>query len=103
DVHGNGQVDIITGTGSGAPHVKVFDTASGALERSFFAFDPQLVGGVQVATVGFNTDHSDDVLLGAGPLGAPQVRLLDFLTLAEVDNCFAFDPLCRGGVSVGGG
>ena len=33
----------------GAPHVKVFDAATGALRAGFYAYDPKFFGGVRVA------------------------------------------------------
>src|SRR5207248_577426 len=50
DVTGDGTADIITAAGAGAgPHVKVFDGATGAEVRSFFAYGPSFPGGVTVA------------------------------------------------------
>jgi hypothetical protein len=54
DVNGDGRADIITSTGpGGAPHVRIFDGATGAplagLLGSFFAYAPGFTGGVFVA------------------------------------------------------
>jgi hypothetical protein len=47
DVNGNVYADVIVGTGpGGAPDVRTFSGASGALLDRFFAFDDGVVGGV---------------------------------------------------------
>ena len=42
-----------------------------------------------------------DLVIGAGVNGAPEVRVLDALSLQGLDNFFAFDPAWIGGVFVG--
>jgi FG-GAP-like repeat/FG-GAP repeat len=65
DVNGDGRDDIITGAGfGGGPHVKVFDGASGAEIRSFFAFGTSYTGGVSVASGDFDNDTFDDIVAG---------------------------------------
>ena len=51
DVNYDGRADVIVGAGPGAPggHVKVFDGVTGQQVLSFFAFDPNFLGGVRVA------------------------------------------------------
>src|SRR5260221_7883229 len=52
DVNRDGRADIVAGTGpdsAGAPRVRVFDAASGAMIRDF-AMYPGLTGGVRVGT-----------------------------------------------------
>jgi hypothetical protein len=102
DVTGDGRADIITGAGpGGGPHVKVFDAATGAEVRSFFAYDPGLRAGVFVATGDVTGDGIADLVTGPGAGGAPHVRVFDGATLAEVQGFFAYAPGLPGGVRVG--
>lgn len=102
DVTGDGKAEIITGTGVGAPHVKVFDGLLATLEQSFFAFDPQFQGGARVATTDVNHDNKADLVVGEGPTGMPAVLVVDALTLDDLDALFAYDAMFHGGVFVGG-
>src|SRR4029077_6889449 len=62
DVNGAGVPDIITGPGpGGGPDIRVFNGATGALERQFLAFNPNFTGGVFVAAGDVNGDGSDDI------------------------------------------
>jgi hypothetical protein len=49
DLDGDGHAEIVTGTGVGAAHVKVFDGLTGAETRSFFPYPATFSGGVFVA------------------------------------------------------
>ena len=44
-----------------------------------------------------------DLIVGAGPFGAPEVRVLDGLSLANLDSFFAYNLNMRSGVCVGSG
>lgn len=97
--------DIITGAGpGGGPHVKVFNGADGSLFSSFFAYDPNFHGGVNVAaTSAFQVSKfifHGDVITGAGPGGGPHVRVFEAINGHLVSEFFAYDPNFRGGVSV---
>jgi hypothetical protein len=102
DVSGDGVADIIVGAGAGAlgGHVKVFDGATGAEVRSFFAFSG-FTGGVSVASGDVTGDGVADIIVGAGA-GAPggHVKVFDGATGAEVRSFLAF-PGYLGGVNVG--
>ena len=86
-----------------APHVKVFDGATGALLQSFFAYDPGFLGGVNVAFADIDGDGKDDVVTGAAAGTSPHVKVFDGVTGNTVRSFLAFDSGFRGGVNVGGG
>lgn len=72
---------------------------------SFYAFEPDFTGGVEVAVADVNNDSISDVIVGAGPGGGPRVRVFDGATnfSTTLFDFFAFAADFRGGVSVAGG
>jgi hypothetical protein len=102
NVGGDGRADIITGAGpGGAPHVKVFDGAGvGGELRSFYAYAADFHGGVFVAVGRVTGDAVLDIITGAGPGGAPHVKVFDGFTGAEVRSFFAYALGVDGGVRV---
>jgi hypothetical protein len=104
DVSGDGVADVVTGAGEGAPpHVKVFDGATGAELRSFFAYGGGFTGGVRVATGDVTGDGRADIITGAGPGGAAHVKVFDGATGAEVRSFLAYGSGFTGGVYVAAG
>ena len=102
DVNGDGLSDIITGAGpGGGPHVRVFDAGDLSLLLNFYAYDPAFGGGVSVAAVDFNGDGDVELVTGAGPGGAPHVRVFRPSDLTELASFYAFDPAFAGGVFLG--
>jgi len=100
DVDGDGRADIITGAGPGAaPHVKVFSGATLSELRSFLAFAPSFTGGVVVGALDANGDGRADLVV-TPQQGPAHVRLLDGLTLGELDSFFAFHPALNGGAAM---
>ena len=69
DVTGDFRADLVTGTGAGAAHVKVFDAVSLAEVRSFLPFGA-FTGGVRVAAGDVNGDGRADLVAGTGPVRA---------------------------------
>jgi glucose/arabinose dehydrogenase len=102
DVNHDGIPDIITGPGPGArPNVKVFDGATGALSRSFFALPPRFLGGVYVAAGDVNGDGFADIIVGAGT--GSTITVFDGATGGLIRAFSALPPGFRGGLSVAAG
>jgi len=138
DVNGDGYADVILGAGAGAgSEVKVVDgaalaqapfdaayevensallTTNGVLD-DFFAYAGSFSGGVRVGAVDVNGDGHADLIVGAGPGGGPEVKVIDDARLNQVvpmgqpnaneiensallDDFFANDPLFPNGVFV---
>jgi hypothetical protein len=101
DVNDDGYADIVTGAGAGGgPHVRAFDGRSGTELIGFFAFAPAFNGGVRVAVGDVNGDGRADIIAGAGPGGAPEVRVFDGATGSQLNSVFAYAPTFTGGVFV---
>jgi hypothetical protein len=104
DVDGDGQLDIVTGTGDGGgPIVGVFG-ADGTLKHRFATFDPDFRGGVNVAAGDINGDGHADIIAGAGDTGAPRVQVFSGANPSTIlSSFFAYDSSFRGGVFVSAG
>ncbi len=107
---GDNRADVITGPGSGGgPHVKIFAGTNGAVLSSFFAFESQYTGGVRVGSS--RTTEQAEVIVGAGPNRAPQVRMFDGEQLvqglppmsAETASFLAYGSTFLGGIFAAGG
>jgi hypothetical protein len=104
DVDGDGRADLICGAGAGGgPNVTVFNGTTGALERSFFAFDPRFSGGVYVAAGDTNGDGFADIVAGSGAGGGPDVAVYEGKSGILLYSIFAYDPAFTGGVRVAAG
>ena len=104
DVTGDGVPELIAATGKGAsPEIRVFDGVSGAQLGGAFAglvpFDAKAKGGVFVAVGDVDGDGIRDVIAGAGPGGAPHVKVFYGNSAVPLDFG-AFDASFKGGVQV---
>lgn len=101
DVNGDGRADLIVTPDFGAdPRVLVFDARNGLLIHDFLAYDVRFRGGVRVAAGDLNGDGRTEIVTGAGPSGAPHVRVFDAVTLAEMASFLAYDIGFTGGVNL---
>jgi hypothetical protein len=104
DFNGDGILDIIAGAGAGGgPEVRIFDGNGLTVIRSFFAYAQDFLGGVSVASVDFNSDGILDLVTGAGPGGAPHVKVFDGATNSIISQWYAYPVSFTGGVYVAAG
>ncbi len=115
DISGDGVPDLVVSAGAGGgPRVAIYDGAALGrgqavkLVSDFFIFEPVLRDGVFVSVGDIDRDGRGDLVVGAGPGGAPRVfiasgvGLLDpaGVRLVPVANFFAGDIDNRGGIRV---
>jgi hypothetical protein len=101
DTNGDGILDIIASAGpGGGPEVRIFDGRNLNVLRSFYAYAEDFSGGVSVASVDFNNDGILDLVTGAGPGGAPHVKVYDGATNAIISQWYAYPVTFTGGVFV---
>jgi hypothetical protein len=84
----------------GGPEVKAYDGVTGALRLDFYAYEPSFTGGVRVAVADYNGDGVLDVITAPGPGRAPEVRIFDGQSGAEIAHFDAYDSRFLGGVFV---
>jgi hypothetical protein len=100
DVTGDGNADIIVGSGSGVTNrIRVYDGvtfAPGFTTSPFGAFN----GGVSVAAGDITGDGQADIVAGPNLGGGPRIVAYRGGDFAQVANFFAFDSKYMGGVNV---
>ena len=101
DFDNDGVADIFAAAGpGGGPAIAIINSQTGEVMKSFFAFDPEFIGGVSVAVQDTNGDNILDIIASAGPGGGPEVRIFDGASLNVLRAFYAYDQSFRGGVSV---
>jgi len=101
DINGDGQLEIVTGTGSGGgPQVRIFSVTGKLVHAGFFAYDKNFRGGVKVALGDVDANGSLEIITGAGLGGGPQIRIFSATGQVINNGFFAFDKKFRGGVNV---
>ena len=91
--------EIITGAGmGGGPNVAIFDF-KGKIKSSFFAYDKNFRGGVNVAVGDVDGDGQMEIITGAGKGSGPQVMIMDYTGNIK-SNFFAYDKNYKDGVFV---
>jgi hypothetical protein len=78
DVNGDGRDDLIAGSGpGGGPSVAVFDGTTRNLLGTFFAYDPNFRGGVNVTAADTNGDGVAEIITGPGLDGGAVVGVFE--------------------------
>ncbi|MBX3401689.1 MAG: DUF11 domain-containing protein [Gemmataceae bacterium] len=95
-------VFLATAEGQGGELVRVFDLTGGQ-ERFRFRPFPGNPGGVRVATADISGDGIPDIVVAAGPGGAPRVIVYDGNTGAVLQDFLAFEATFTGGLFVAAG
>ena len=104
DLNGDKKDDIIVAAGPGAtPHVMAFDSTTGKVLHSFYAYDGGFRGGVTVGSVDIDGDGKDDIITGVGAGAAPHVKAFSGADGKLLKSFYAYAPQFLGGVSVAGG
>lgn len=90
---------VVAAPGTGrAPEIRLY-TEDGSYVRSFMAFPDEFRGGVALTLGNFSATRRQTIVAGAGPGGAPQVRVFD-INSRPIGGFMAYDAGFRGGVSV---
>ena len=78
DVDGDGEEEIITGTGpGGGPHVRVFDI-QGNLKLQFYAYNETYYGGINLfAGADIDGDVKDDIIVAVNKTASPYIRVFE--------------------------
>ena len=100
DFNSDEVADLVVGTRSGTTRVRVVDGASLKLLLDIRPFGPEFQGGVRVACGDVNGDGTADVIVGAGPGGAPTVKIFDGKSGNAIEELQVFEPSFIGGVNV---
>ena len=100
-INADTQIDILVGAGpGGGPRLKVFDGASLGVLMDFFVYDGAFRGGINVAAGNlYGNLLKDEIIVGAGAGGGPNVRVYDS-NKNILQDFFAYNPGFSGGVRV---
>ncbi len=100
DVTGDGVSDLVAAAGyGGGPLVVVYDGRTGEVASRFFAYEPSLRGGVNIAAGDTDADGRAEIVAGAAEGGGPRVRVFRGDGTPGLDF-YAFDAGLRTGVTV---
>jgi hypothetical protein len=93
------QIYAVGADAGNQPLVQVFNP-DGSLKYSFTAYNPNFRGGVRVAVGDITGDGIPDIVTAPGPGMAPDVKVFDGSSGAEIANFMAYADVFTGGVYV---
>jgi hypothetical protein len=95
---------LVTAPGpGGGPDIRVYDLTTGLLKFNINALDSAFRGGAFVAVGDVNGDGYDDIIVGAGAGGGPQVQVFSGQNGQMLSNFYAYPSSFSGGLSVAAG
>jgi hypothetical protein len=101
DLTEDGHDDIVAAAGpGGTPHVRVFNSDTGLIVRSFLAYDASFHGGVNVALGDVNDDGTLDIVTAARAGGAPHIKAFNGANQQLIGQFFAYQTSYTNGVQV---
>ncbi len=100
NLDGDSGIEIVAGArAGGGPLVRTYETTN-KVKDSWYAYDPNFLGGVDVATGDVNDDGDDDIIVAPGPGGGPHIKVYEADGKKLISEFFAYDPSFSGGVNV---
>lgn len=104
DLNNDGIDEIITGAGpGGGAHVRVFKNNGNVIHSKLFPFGENQKSGLDVATGDLDGDKKDEIIVGAGPTGDPQVKVYNSDGKLKKMTIDVYPFAFRGGVRVSAG
>ena len=101
DLDCDGRDEVIAAAGPGAPpNVVLFQGATGLTLYSFYAYAPQYLGGVMVASGDVTGDGYADVVTASGPGVPPHVVVFEGYSARVVSSFYAYSPKFMGGLTL---
>lgn len=99
----SGKNFLVAGAGTGGgPQVKIFNK-KGQLKISFFAFDSNFHGGVNVAAGDLNKDGYDEIICSQATSGQAWIKVYSKNTKKVLANFLAFPSDFKGGINIASG
>ena len=101
DLDCDGRDEVIAAAGPGAPpNVVLFQGATGLTLYSFYAYAPQYLGGVMVASGDVTGDGYADVVTASGPGVPPHVVVFEGYSARVVSSFYAYSPKFMRGLTL---
>jgi len=92
---------IVSATDFRSSDIKIFDSDNGQQLANFLGYSESFTGGVSIDTCDLDNNGFDEIIIGAGPGGGPQVRILNSLGEPKfTPGFFVYEQSFKGGINV---